>query len=403
MNRLQFAELIGSERHAEHRAVVVDSADEENWTRQFLRAAAGEGPVFLANPDWGQAERDQFNTLVEAHPEDWNPEEGWLMVATGGSSGGVKLARHDQNSLAAAAAGCAAHFGLGCINTLGTLPRHHIGGMMAWLRSGLTGGVHLAGSWRRLAEGGLPQLPDEPMMVSLVPTQLARLRQIPEAVEWLRRFEIILVGGAALDEDMASWARGVGLPLAPSYGATETGAVAAASLPSEFLAGAAGVGRALPHLSVEVDPQGQLTWRGKSMFRGYWPENFRNTNNGWVSGDLGEIAADGRLNILGRVDALINSGGEKVNPAEVEAVLGPLLGSRHFLVVGVPDAKWGNRVVLAHADEIDVDLDQMWKRISGKLARFKWPKNAVSVEPWPINAMGKVDRKQIHQTIMRSI
>jgi len=398
MRRVEFAELLGGRAHGDARAAFVESREPADWIEQFVRAAGGAGPVFVANPDWGREERAQFQAICHEKPEDWDPESGWLMIPTGGSSGNIKLARHDHGTLLAAVVGMTQHFDLGRIHSLGTLPMHHVGGFMAWLRSRVTGGVFLDTSWRRIAEGGFSRLPEPDMVLSVVPTQLARLRELEGGEEWLRGFAVVLIGGAALPEDLRRWAHESGLNLAPSYGATETAALAAALRPIEFLAGEAGVGQVLPHLQVEVSDAGTLVWRGGSVFRGYWPGNLGD-EQAWRSDDGGAVDAEGRLVIEGRRDALIVSGGEKVNPEEVEQIVREFSRSENVMVVGLPDAVWGEQVVLAHGDEVQVDLDRWWQQAQGRIARFKWPKVAVSVEPWPRNAMGKVNRRAVKQAV----
>lgn len=402
ISRENLARLIGAKAHHEERALVVEATEEAEWTTQFAHAVAGRGPVFLANPDWGERERTQFDVLLHRHAENFDPEVGWLMIPTGGSSGEMKLARHDQATLAAATGGFLRHFGLSCVHSLGTLPRHHVGGLMAWLRSVLTGGTWLEASWRRLAEGGFPALPREGMVVSLVPAQIARLRHEPGGADWLQQFRMVLVGGAALDAATAGWARDQGIRLAPSYGATETGAMSAAMLPEAFATGVRGEGQVLPHLESRLSEAGELGWRGASLFRGYWPET-RPSGEWWSSGDMAEFDAERNLNVLGRADALINSGGEKVNPAEVERLLRALTGRDELVVLGLPDARWGERVVVAHADEVALDLDGLWITARGQIARYKWPKQAVAVEPWPINAMGKVDRRSLREAVLAAL
>jgi O-succinylbenzoic acid--CoA ligase len=402
ITRADFAHMLEGRPHHETRPMVVEAGEGEVWADQFAHAVAGQGPVFLANPDWGEREQNQFAELLKVAPEEFSSEHGWLLVPTGGSSGEMKLARHDQATLAAAAGGFLRHFGFSCVHSLGTLPRHHVGGLMAWLRSVFTGGTWLEASWRRLAEGGFPVLPEENMIVSLVPAQLARLREEEGGAAWLRQFALVLIGGAALDSGVAGWAREEGVRLVPSYGSTETGAMAAALLPDEFLSGAGGVGHALPHLESQVGTEGILSWRGSSLFQGYWPNSERR-ETWWNSGDLAEYDDVGRLHILGRADALINSGGEKINPAEVEEVLRALVGSEQLLVLGMPDARWGERVVVAHADEVMLDLDGLWAAANGQIARFKWPKQAVVVAPWPVSPMGKVDRRRIKTAVATAL
>lgn len=402
MNRTEFAKILGGEPHLDHQPQVVAGSSSDDWSRSFVRAAAGQGPVFLANPDWGSLEKEQFAVLCQERPENWDTEVGWLMVPTGGSSGEMKLARHDQMTLMAAIRGAAQHFGISCFHSVGALPRYHVGGLMAWLRCKFTGGTYLEASWRRIAEGGFPSVPDQSTTVSLVPTQLSRLRQIEGGTEWLKRFELVMVGGAALDRSTRSWARQEGIRLSPCYGATETAAMAAALRPDEFLKGARGVGCVLPHMAAEVGPSGKLLWRGTSLFRGYWPK-VREPGAAWSSGDLGEISETGEVSVRCRADGLINTGGEKVNPVEVESVLAELLADRRIKVVGIPHEKWGESVIVAHAPDLEVVLPELWTKAADRLAKYKWPKQAVAVSPWPVNAMGKLNTRRVAESVRETL
>ena len=402
MNRADFAKVLGGEPHPDHQPGVVSGTSSDEWTASFIQAVAGQGPVFLANPEWGTVEQAQFASLCQERPGNWDAEAGWLMIPTGGSSGKMKLARHDQTTLMAAIQGAAQHFGISFFHSVGTLPRYHVGGLMAWLRCKLTGGTYMEASWRRISEGGFLRVPDQSATVSLVPTQLARLRQIEGGAGWLRRFELVLIGGAALDRSTRSWARKEMIRLSPCYGATETAAMAAALRPDAFLAGATGVGHALPHMATEIGPSGELQWRGKSLFRGYWPSE-REPGAAWSSGDLGEISDSGEMIIRGRADGLINTGGEKVNPVEVESVLVELLADARIKVLGIPDEKWGECVIVAHPTDLVVALPDLWRMAADRLAKFKWPKQAVAVSPWPVNAMGKLNTRHVAESVRETL
>ncbi len=402
MTRAEFTTLLGGAPRADPVAIVVEAPDAAEWTEHFVRAVAGTGPVFLANPDWGEAERVQFRSLIRTFPEDWDPDFGWLMIPTGGSSGAMKLARHDQATLLSAATGAAQYLGMASIHSLGTLPRHHIGGLMAWLRSVLTGGLFINAVWRRIAEGGFSGILNQPMVISLVPTQLGRLKQVEGAVDWLRQFAAVLVGGAALSPSLARWAREEGIRLCPTYAATETAAMAAALSPDEFLGGRSGVGKPLPHIQAETGPSKELRWSGSSLFRGYWPER-RLGDEEWVSGDLGSIDEDGNIHIHGRADGLINSGGEKINPVEVEIVLAEIWPDGHYKVLGIPHAQWGECVVVAHEEGINLDLTKIWTVSEGRLAKFKWPKFAVPISNWPVNALGKIDMRRLRVEVNEAL
>ena len=367
--------------------------------REFAGAALVErdGACFLVDPAWGERERAQWAALAARRPKDWDGRRGWLCVPTGGSSGVMKLARHDELTLGAAAEGFARFFELERVDAVGLLPPWHVSGLMAWARCAWTGGLHRAARWREI-EAGRDRPAGAGAFLSLVPTQLARLLGDADAETWLRGFRAVFLGGAPSGRELTRRARAAGLPVALCYGSTETAAMVTAQRPEEFLAGDESAGRALPHANVVVETDGRVAVAGAGLFRGYWPEARAEADARWRSDDLGEIDAAGRLRVLGRADALIISGGEKVNPAEVEAVVREAAGAAwaDVAVVGVPHAEWGEEVVaLFVSGSAGGDTEaRVRARVAEGLAAAKRPKRYVPVSPerWPVNASGKRDR-----------
>ncbi len=364
--------------------------------RAFAAAALVErdGACFLVDPGWGSRERAQWEALAARRPADWDGARGWLCIPTGGSSGEMKLARHDEFTLAAAVAGFCAHYGVGRVNALGLLPPWHVSGLMAWARCLFTGGVHKAWDWKRVEQGERPA-PDKvgDWFLSLVPTQLARLSANPEAAAWLRTFRAVLIGGGPAWGELRARARAERLPLAFSYGMTETAALVAGQTPEEFLSGDDSSGRALAHASIALASDGRVGIEGDSLFRGYWPGT--REASVWITDDLGELDASGRLRITGRADALIISGGEKVNPAEVEAVLREAGGAAliDVAVVGVPHPEWGAEVVALFCGDASLE-PRLREGAARGLAPAKRPKRYLAFAPdrWPRDSRGKLNR-----------
>jgi O-succinylbenzoic acid--CoA ligase len=323
-------------------------------------------------------------------------ERGWLMIPSGGTSGALKFARHDERTLGAAVEGFCAHFELGRVNAVDVLPAHHVSGLMARVRCAATGGTHVAWEWKKLEAGGTPALrAGEDWVISLVPTQLQRLLASQWAVVWLRGFRVIFVGGGPVWTELADAAARAELRVSLSYGMTETAAMVTALRPEEFLNGERSSGRALPHARLTVADAGTVRIEGESVFRGYFPE--------WRDGrvfeteDLARVDAEGRWQILGRRDALIITGGEKVNPAEVEAVLWATGGFADVAVVGVADAEWGERIVACYpAGGGAPDMARVGAGLAA-LAVHARPKRYIAVADWPRNAQGKLNRALLRE------
>lgn len=401
MDRAELAKLLGAAGvAAEPRDFVIQERDGQRFVSRFTEAVAAGGTVFLADPDWSERERAQFHAQVECRGGENRDGagakrgEGWLCIPTGGSSGDVKLARHDESTLWAAVGGFATHFGISRVNAVGLLPLHHVSGLMAWLRCVLTGGDYLGWCWKRLEAGERPEPPERDAFLSLVPTQLWRLLEQPAAVDWLRRFRAILVGGAPSSRELVERGAELRLPLAFSYGATETAAMAAALRPEDFLAGRRGCGPALPHGRITVGDDGSIVIESVSLFRGYWPA--WRAAKPWLTGDAGGFDESGSLHVRGRRDGLIISGGEKIDPQEVEAALRAAGGLGEVAVVGVPDPEWGQVVAVCFpVGAEEPDRRRVEQALDERLAKFKWPKHYVAIASWPVNAAGKIRRAEL--------
>lgn len=401
MDRTNFARLVGETRAgsgAQAKSIVIAEGEPGRFMRAFAAAAGSRADVFLADPGWGAAQHRVMAALTATVAAGGGPgSRGWLMIPSGGTSGGLKFARHDEQTIGAAVRGFCAHFALNRVNAVGVLPLYHVSGFMAWMRCALTGGEYVTAEWRKLEQGETPAAPQGgDWVISLVPTQLQRLLGVPTAVEWLRRFRAIFLGGGPAWLPLLEEAATLRLPLAPSYGMTETAAMIAAVRPAEFLGGDRTCGTMMPHGRVTIGENGIVRVAGESLFRGYFPD-WREPGE-FVTEDLGAIDAQGRLTILGRRDAMIITGGKKVHPAEVETALRGSGEFKDVVVLGVPDAEWGEVVVACYpAGQPPPDFS----RATRDLASHQRPKRFVAIREWPRNAQGKVNRAELLGCVLR--
>ncbi len=349
------------------------------------------GWMLLHDPAWRPEERQRAGALLgRLYRKQPKPRRGWLCLPTGGTGGVVKFARHDERSLGAAVKGFCAHFNLRRVNAVGVLPPHHVSGLMARVRCAATGGDYIDWSWKQLEAGRRPVIKGGPWVISLVPTQLQRLLRSRAAVVWLRRFEIIFLGGGPVWTELADKAAKAQLRISLSYGLTETAAMVAALRPREFAAGERGCGRALPHARVRIGRGGVVRISGRSLFRGYAGD--RRGAAEFATGDLGSIDASGGLHILGRRDAVIITGGKKVHPATVEAALRSTGIFPDVAVIGLPDAEWGEAVVACYPAG---RTGKLKLPALPELPAYQRPKRLVAIKPWPRNAQGKLDRSRL--------
>lgn len=161
MERAELAQLLGAAAGGASQTAPVFLAERDgrSFMTQFAQAVAGSGPVFLGDPGWAEIQRAWWEPLVAAATVGGNPggDRAWLMIPTGGTSGGMRFVRHDQDSISAAVRGFCSHFGFTRVNAIGVLPLYHVSGLMAWMRSALTGGTFLPGTGSKSRpDSGLP-------------------------------------------------------------------------------------------------------------------------------------------------------------------------------------------------------------------------------------------------------
>lgn len=304
------------------------------------------------------------------------------------------------------------HFGVERVNAYCVLPLYHVSGLMQALRAFASGGKLAVQQFRALEAGRLA-LPWGETFISLVPTQLQRLLDRGDDLAWLTRFRAVLLGGAPAWSALLAQARAARIPLALTYGMTETASQVAALLPVEFLGGQICSGRALPHARLEIwddgghplapGTVGQICVYGRSLAWGYHLQPFGAQTatpvagmGGFLPDDLGYLDEQGYLHVVGRNSTKIITGGEKVFPEEVEAVLRETALVADVCVVGLPDREWGQLVTAVYVPGPDgPSARQLEQALTAKLSRFKRPKHWIAVEVLPRNAQGKINRPAV--------
>lgn len=351
----------------------------------------------------------------------WGPA---VVVGSGGSSGGRRWCLQPLAHLEASARATGqwlAGIGIDPAATihLDPLPLHHVSGLLPLVRARVWGGDvrWLPSALMRQPEAlavAQPLPPNRPVLLSLVPTQLARLLASPAGVGWLRQCAVVWVGGAALPLDLARRARNEGIRLSPCYGATETAAMVTALPPERFLAGVNGCGAPLTGVSVRVGadgaerPGGAIEVRTDRLSPGWYVAGalvpLLTGGDWWSSGDGGHLGAEG-LEIRGRLDGAINSGGETVFPEQVEERLCQLaheegLPLAALLLLPVADPLWGERLVAlvrpasaGDGQKLIVELERLARTFSPALRPWHW-RLAHELAP---NERGKWDRAHWRQ------
>jgi fatty-acyl-CoA synthase len=150
-------------------------------------------------------------------------------------------------------------------------------------------------------------------------------------------------------------------------------------------------------ISVTVDGTGEVLARGHTVMEGYWRQpdaTSQALEEGWFhTGDGGQLDEEGHLQILDRRKDVIITGGENVSSIEVEDAIFSLEGVAEVAVIGVPDEKWGERVVALVVREDDrLDEDAVLVHCRQRLAGYKCPKAVEFREELPRTATGKLQK-----------
>lgn len=379
---------------AEPALVAVDAADPGFfWT--VTRRSWDEGKAVLPLPP-GPAElrRAIVATLrpvavVDADGSHPAPAPGppasagtAVVMLTSGTTGSARAAELSHRALEAAAR--AVHGGLDLTpgdRWLCVLPVHHVAGLMTLVRSLHAGCEPLFGSPDSLVRGA-----GGGAAVSLVPTLLTR---VLAAGADLARWKAILVGGGPVPRPLVAAARARGAHVVTSYGMTEMcGGFVLDGVPVE---GA----------RVRVAADGEVLAAGPMMLTEYRLDpatTASRVRSGWFhTGDMGSVDHTGRLQILGRRDDAVVTGGEKVAPAEVERVLAAHPGIEEAVVVGRPDEEWGEVVVaFVIPDETRrPTAAEVRDFVASAAPRYWVPKEVHYVDALPRLPSGKPDRRAL--------
>jgi o-succinylbenzoate---CoA ligase len=373
------------------RAVEIVPTDGSPDTAARLGAAAltaleGDGPAVLPTGPGDPAPTDDLLAPVD--------DAVAAVVTTTGSTGAPKAVLLPADALRASADATYARLGPPG-RWLLALPAHHIAGLQVLLRSARAGAPAAV---MDLREGFRPEAFAEAATrsgaayTSLVPTQLLRLLDAGgPALDALRMFTAVLLGGAAADPSVLERALAAGVRLVTTYGMSET------------CGGCVYDGRPLDGVTVTLEEDGRIRLGGATVAAGYRGvvsdadraafTDSADGSRGFRTNDLGAWSADGRLEVLGRADDVIVTGGEKVAPATVERALLAQAGVREACVVGVPDPEWGSRVVAAVVGD-DLDPDVLRAAVAPGLGRAA-PRSVAVLDALPLRGIGKPDRSAV--------
>jgi acyl-CoA synthetase (AMP-forming)/AMP-acid ligase II len=295
---------------------------------------------------WVELEKLDLSNEMERSEIELN--HGALLIET---SSARKIACHTLSSLFSSATKCIQALQLGtesiyCLN----LPLFHIAAVATVLRSAISG-----------AELVFPDRLERATHLSMVPTQLYRCLKEGTFPSHLK---CLLLGGAPLSDTLYKQALEKNIPLYRSYGMTETASMIAYQPPGKEIA-------FLPEVEWKISGEGELYLRGPMLFSGYVGLPSRTGEEWFATGDLAEACP---FRIIGRKDRQFISGGENIQPEEIEAALAELPSVIEARVEPQEDPEFGSRPRAKIYTIQEISIEQVRAHLEKRLAKYKIPK-----------------------------
>lgn len=253
-----------------------------------------------------------------------------------------------------------------------------------------------------------------------VPTIYERLKDIKFLEQRLPHVKALICGGAPLSPQLHGEYHDAQLPLRQGYGMTEVGPNCFSFSPLDGHDRLGTVGFPAPYGEAKViDSQGQsvspmqpgeLCLRGPHLSAGYFRDEHLTRQtfsaDGWFrTGDLAQYNSRGTFSIVGRVKDMFISGGENIYPAEVEAQLSQHPDITSICVLGIPDTRWGEvgAAIYISSHRHPLNSENLRAFCESRLGRFKIPKHWHSIDHFPLNATGKIDKVTLYTIVMSSL
>jgi o-succinylbenzoate---CoA ligase len=342
--------------------------------------------------------------LAHSVPSRTDDQKPLVYIPTSGSTGAARLVELSRGAVQASARASAANLGWHEDDRwLACLPLAHTGGLSIVIRclvARRTVVLFEAESGGLLAQAQrLAEVAQQATLISLVPSLLERLLDVGFTAH--AGLRAVLLGGSGCSPALARRAHAARIPLLTSYGLTETASQVVTRRYAERFEplperdGCVSSGHALPGVELRLQ-DGAIALRAPSCLTRYVGASSPLTADGWlVTSDRGELGRAGELYVRGRSDDVIITGGENVDPLEVEAALLSLPGVTGACVLGTPSPTFGAVVsaLIVTSDASLADAARLAELLAGRLARHKHPRLVKLVESLPLTLSGKLDRR----------
>lgn len=399
--------------------VLVAEKDPLKFVAALIAAMDQKAPIILGNHQWGDSEwalfEQEFSPAVtfglreisEGNQSVFKEkDQGSILIPTGGtSSDALRFAIHRWESLEAQSLMVQTFLGTKVINSICCLPLFHVSGLMQVIRAIVSRGQILFSHLNNLESASKLVAVDD-FCLSLVPTQLSRLISKGVLFENMDQFKAIFLGGAPANDRLLTEAKDSRLPIILSYGMTETAGMICAQSKESFLSGNFSSGKPLRGSQIKFTAkEGFDTLRifSKSLFYGYWGSPPFERTEGFHTNDYGHFSKEGHMVIEGRMDNWIISGGEKINPKEIEDSLHASGYVESAMVLGKDSKDWGQALIAILVSQGELSqqtvIDKLNEYLKHTLANYKLPKAYRFVDELPILENGKKDTVRIKELL----
>jgi O-succinylbenzoic acid--CoA ligase len=377
-------------------------------------ALAGTGPAIAPIPAEPLGIRDAIASVIKADDLDYPIESADIAVvcSTSGSTGTPRGTLLSRNALQASAQAFGRRFGVDARWVI-AMPLHRIAGLMILVRAhfndspviidpSVGGARQFSAStfWATTQSAKRQSLQDgRPLMVSLVPTQIARLLDAGKVgIEALQAYDLVLSGAAATPQPLLMRLRELGVNVVISYGMSETcGGCVFDGMPLD--------GVEISIASTQDAQPGRISIAGSVVASGY---RLRPDLDGvsfmagqFITHDVGALDSSGLIHVLGRLDDIVTVGGVNVALSAVEAAIRHHPSIEDVAVIDVTDPLWGSLplayVVLrngdVHSNESQADLRRgIQEAVAQRIGRAATPRVVTFVSSLPMLDSGKIDR-----------
>lgn len=387
-------------------AVITNSLLHFRWSEIF--GEMPEGRVVIADR-LDTAKKPDTDSLYETRDldgrEKTDPDTEVLFLSTSGSTGRPKIVPRTQTNLLAGAKNVAEALGVTEKDRfLSVVPFHHANGFSNCMFLPMTSGATMVLMRQFSARKMLHVMREENITILFgSPFIFSVISEIAEEAQGVPSVRTYLSTGAPMPEDLRrTFFTKFGANVRQLYGSSETGTVSIqlGDLPEDEGV----VGRPLKTVDVKVvsgdgkelpaNEAGEIIVRSPAMTKGYVAEpelNKRVFHKGYFrTGDLGMLDGHGNLHISGRKDRVINAGGVKVDPLEIEDVLVSFHKVREAVVVGIKNRRGMEIIKAILVAQPDCELSEVISYCRGRLAEYKIPRIVDFRDEIPRDIMGKV-------------